>query len=97
MGNRSVSAAVYNSKYIRLNAQIEADIFLVSVQIGNVIANFIYRADDAPLYRRGNRDLVVVNVIVIAFFLFTKAYYVLRNKYRDKKWNSMTQEASFSV
>jgi hypothetical protein len=93
VGNRSVSAAVYNSKYIRVQIQIEANILLVSVQVGNVAANFIYRADDAPLYRRGNRDLVVVNVLVIAFFLFTKAYYVLRNKYRDKKWNGMTQEA----
>jgi hypothetical protein len=92
VGNRSVSAAVYNSKYIRVQIQIEANILLVSVQVGNVAANFIYRADDAPLYRRGNRDLVVVNVLVIAFFLFTKAYYVLRNKYRDKKWNAMTPE-----
>lgn len=62
--------------------------------MGNVAANFIYPADDAPLYRRGNRDLVVINVLVIVFFLFTKAYYVLRNKHRDKKWNSMTLEVS---
>jgi hypothetical protein len=67
---------------------------LVSVQVGNVAANFIYRTDDAPLYRRGNRDLVIVNVLVILFFLFTKAYYILRNRYRDKKWNDMTPEAS---
>ena len=92
VGNRSVSAAVYNSKYIRVQIQIEANILLVSVQVGNVAANFIYSADDAPLYRRGTRDLVVVNVLVIAFFLFTKAYYVLRNKYRGKKWNAMTPE-----
>jgi MFS transporter, ACS family, DAL5 transporter family protein len=64
----------------------------VSVQLGNVAANFIYRTDDAPLYRQGNRDLVVITVIVIIFFLFTKAYNVLRNKPRDKKWNSMTEE-----
>ncbi|KAN0099264.1 MFS general substrate transporter [Hyaloscypha variabilis] len=65
----------------------------MSVQIGNVIANFIHRTDDAPLYRRGNRDLVIVNVLAIAFFLFTKAYYVLRNQYRDRKWDAMTEEA----
>jgi 4-hydroxybenzoate polyprenyltransferase len=67
----------------------------VSVQIGNVIANFIYRTDDAPLYRRGNRDLVIVNVLAIAFFLFTKAYFVLRNRYRDRKWDAMTEEVRF--
>ena len=93
VGNRSVSAAVYNSKYFRSRTRIKTDMLLVSVQVGNVASNFIYRADDAPLYRRGNRNLVIVNVLVIMFFLFTKAYYVLRNKYQDRKWNAMTQEA----
>jgi hypothetical protein len=62
------------------------------VQLGNVCANFIYRTDDSPLYRRGNRDLVIINILVIGVFIFTKIYYVLRNKSRDKKWNAMTEE-----
>jgi hypothetical protein len=68
----------------------------VCVQLGNVAANFIYRTDDAPKYRRGNRDLVAINVLVIFVFLGTKAYYILRNKSKDKKWNAMTDDVSFS-
>ncbi|MCJ1236563.1 hypothetical protein MMC14_004544 [Varicellaria rhodocarpa] len=73
---RSVSAAMYN----------------ICVQLGNVISANIYRADDAPLYHRGNTDLIIINVLAIALFLATKIYYVLRNRYRDRKWNAMTAE-----
>ena len=62
------------------------------VQLGNVCANFIYRTDDSPLYRRGNLDLVIINILVIGVFILTKIYYVLRNKSRDEKWNAMTEE-----
>jgi len=70
---------------------------IVMVQLGNVCANFIYRADDSPLYRRGNLDLVIINILVIGVFISTKIYYVLRNKSRDKKWNAMTKEVCSSL
>ncbi|CAJ2508963.1 Uu.00g139890.m01.CDS01 [Anthostomella pinea] len=76
VGTRSVSAAVYN----------------MAVQTGNVIANFIYEDDDKPLYHRGNTALFAINVLAIALFLLTKAYYVWRNKQRDKIWNAMTEQ-----
>jgi len=76
VGARSVSAALYN----------------MFVQLGNVIANFIYRNDDKPLYHRGNTNLIVINLLVILLFIFTKVYYVTKNKIRDKKWNAMTAE-----
>ncbi|KAI1359779.1 major facilitator superfamily domain-containing protein [Xylaria arbuscula] len=76
VGTRSVSAAVYN----------------MSVQAGNIIANFIYLDDDKPLYRRGNSVLFAINVLGIAVFFSTKAYYVWRNKQREKIWNAMTEE-----
>jgi hypothetical protein len=62
------------------------------VQLGNVISNNIYRDDDKPLYRRGNRNLIVVNILSILLFIFAKLYYVTRNKKRDRKWNAMTHE-----
>ena len=62
------------------------------VQLGSIISANIYRDDDKPLYKRGNRVLVGINVLVIFLFLFTKAYYVVKNKIRDKKWNAMTPE-----
>lgn len=62
------------------------------VQLGNIVSANIYRADDAPLYRRGNRDLLAIVSVNIVWYLFTKTYYVLRNRQRDRKWNAMTQE-----
>ncbi|KAE9366618.1 MFS general substrate transporter [Stipitochalara longipes BDJ] len=76
VGARSVSAALYN----------------MSVQLGNICANFIYRTDDKPLYHRGNTNLVIINILSIALFLFTKAYYIWRNKQKARVWNALTPE-----
>ncbi|KAJ5893569.1 Major facilitator superfamily domain general substrate transporter [Penicillium taxi] len=74
--SRTVSAAMYN----------------MCVQASSVIGSNIYREDDAPLYRRGNRDLVGLVVLNIFIYIFTKVYYVWRNSSRDKKWRAMTQD-----
>ncbi|KAI0194272.1 major facilitator superfamily domain-containing protein [Xylaria flabelliformis] len=76
VGTRSVSAAVYN----------------MAVQAGNVVGNFIYLDDDKPLYKRGNSALFAINILAILVFLFTKVYYIWRNKQRDRIWNAMTEE-----
>lgn len=76
VGARSISAALYN----------------MSVQLGGISAAYIYREDDKPKYRRGNRTLVVVNVLSVALFLVAKAYYVWRNKVRTRQWEAMTRE-----
>ncbi|KAI1456226.1 MFS general substrate transporter [Annulohypoxylon moriforme] len=76
---RTVSAACYN----------------MFCQAGGIISSNIYRADDAPLYRRGNRQLLAVLVMNIVLYCLTKVYYVLRNRYRDQKWNAMTDDEKF--
>ncbi|KAL2848604.1 major facilitator superfamily domain-containing protein [Aspergillus pseudodeflectus] len=76
VGTRTVSAAVYN----------------MSVQMGNVIGNNVFRADDAPRYTRGYSVLLGLNLLGIALFLGTKVYYVKRNQYRDRVWAGMTDE-----
>jgi predicted MFS family arabinose efflux permease len=78
VGSRSVAAALYN----------------MMVQCGSIIGSNIYREDDKPLYQRGNRDLVIINIISICLFLFTKAYYVWRNKSRDRVWKAMSREVN---
>ncbi|CEL09160.1 Putative Permease of the major facilitator superfamily [Aspergillus calidoustus] len=76
VGTRTVSAAVYN----------------MSVQMGNVIGNNVFRADDAPRYTRGYSVLLGLNLLGIALFLGTKVYYIKRNQYRDRVWAGMTDE-----
>ena len=49
-------------------------------------------ADDRPRYRRGNRALLSINVLNIGLYVFAKVYYTLRNRFRDRKWNAMTEE-----
>ncbi|KAI1498719.1 major facilitator superfamily domain-containing protein [Biscogniauxia marginata] len=76
VGTRSVSAALYN----------------MSVQTGNIVANFIYADDDKPLYRRGNSVLFAINLFAIVLFILTKFYYMWRNKQRDRIWNALTEQ-----
>ncbi|KAL2002439.1 hypothetical protein VTN02DRAFT_6780 [Thermoascus thermophilus] len=73
---RTISAAVYN----------------MMVQLGNIISANIYQADDAPLYHRGNTNLMIINFLTLGVFLGTKLYYVLRNRSKARKWDAMTDE-----
>lgn len=42
--------------------------------------------------RRANRVLVGVCVMNIFLYIITKAYYIWRNKVRDREWNALTKE-----
>lgn len=64
----------------------------MAVQLGSIISSFIYRADDAPYYYRGNSALIAVNIIVIVLFFLTKAYYVWRNKQKERIWSAMSEQ-----
>ncbi|KIK70268.1 hypothetical protein GYMLUDRAFT_34764 [Collybiopsis luxurians FD-317 M1] len=72
---------------------VNASLYNMFVQVTTVVASQIYRADDAPRYRRGNLVLIIIcsfNVVVL--YPATKAYYIWRNKQRDRIWNAMTVE-----
>jgi cbb3-type cytochrome oxidase subunit 3 len=62
------------------------------VQLGNVVANFMYVSSDKPKYHKGNTKLVAINLVALVLFVLTKIYYVLRNKQRDRMWNALSEE-----
>lgn len=61
------------------------------VQASNIISSNIYRDDDKPMYRRGNKILLGILAWNFCFIIAIKFYYMWRNKTRDEKWNAMTQ------
>ncbi|KAG9095007.1 hypothetical protein FRC07_011165, partial [Ceratobasidium sp. 392] len=75
---RTVSAAVYNIRNIWLTSS-------------GTKAN-IYRADDKPLYKRGNRVLIGICSMNIVLYGLIFLFYRAINKRRDKIWNAWTKE-----
>ncbi|KAF7323734.1 Allantoate permease [Mycena kentingensis (nom. inval.)] len=72
---------------------VNASLYNMMVQASAIIYAQIYRKDDAPRYRRGNRALIIVNLVnIVVLYPGTKLYYVWRNKQRDRIWNAMTVE-----
>ncbi|RPD57141.1 MFS general substrate transporter [Lentinus tigrinus ALCF2SS1-6] len=74
VSTRTVSASIYNMCY-------QAD--------GMISAN-IYREDDKPLYKRGNRALIIICAANIVIYILTYAFYKGINRRRDRIWNSWT-------
>lgn len=72
---------------------VNASIYNMFVQASGIIAANIYRADDKPRYRRGNRTLIAISAVnLIILYPGAKLYYIWRNKQRDKIWNAMSPE-----
>jgi hypothetical protein len=73
---RTVASALYN----------------MCVQASNIISSNIYRDDDKPLYRKGNKVLIAICVWNFAIFIGAKIYYITVNKKRETLWSSMNKE-----
>ncbi|CZR68109.1 related to permease [Phialocephala subalpina] len=80
-----------NSNTVRTRA-VSAALYNMFVQAGNIVATNIYREDDKPLYRRGNKILLGICCFNILMFYLAKLYYIMRNRSRDRIWNAMSAE-----
>ena len=80
-----------NSNSVRTRA-VSAALYNMTVQTGNIVASNIYRDDDKPLYKRGNKILLAICCFNIVLLYGVKAFYIWRNKTRDRQWNAMTAE-----
>jgi hypothetical protein len=79
-----------NSNAVRTRA-VSAAIVNVFSQLANVASANIYREDDAPLYHRGNTQLIIIACAQLLQITLTIFYYRWRNARREKKWRSMTE------
>lgn len=101
MRTRTVGSAVYNmlcqtGSIISSNVcfVIPRDILLYRwlVLCLTYLLFQIYRTDDKPYYRKGNKILLALvgwNVLVT---IFIKLYYMRRNKKREQLWNAMSPD-----
>ncbi|KAI0064887.1 allantoate permease [Artomyces pyxidatus] len=72
---------------------VNASLYNMFFQASSVIYSQIYRADDAPRYRRGNRQLIVISAINLGvLYPGTKLYYIWRNRQKARVWDAMTPE-----
>lgn len=79
-----------NSGSVRTRT-VSASVYNISVQLGDIIGANVYISSDAPLYHHGNTILIAIDVAVLFIFLFTKLYYVLKNRSRAKRWDAMSE------
>jgi len=71
---------------------VGSSLYNMAVQASNVISSQIYRTNDSPLYRRGNKVLLGIAAYNATLFVGTKIFYVWKNNKRDQIWYSMTEE-----
>ncbi|KAF8913212.1 MFS general substrate transporter [Gymnopilus junonius] len=84
-----VAWASRNSFSVRTRT-ISASIYNICVQTGAIISANIYRADDKPLYKRGNRDLIAICCMNICLYAINFFFYRAMNARREKVWSLMS-------
>ncbi|KAJ7757496.1 major facilitator superfamily domain-containing protein [Mycena metata] len=86
-----VAWASRNSYSVRTRT-ISASCYNMFVQAGAIIYANIYRTDDKPLYKRGNRALIGVCCMNIVLYIGTFFFYRALNRSRDKKWRAWSKK-----
>ncbi|KJA28565.1 hypothetical protein HYPSUDRAFT_177732 [Hypholoma sublateritium FD-334 SS-4] len=84
-----VAWASRNSYSVRTRT-ISASVYNMFVQAGAIISANIYRTDDKPLYKRGNRDLIGICSYNLCLYIGTYFFYRTLNANRERKWKTMS-------
>ncbi|CAN8104480.1 unnamed protein product [Discula destructiva] len=71
---------------------IGATIFGMTIQASLLISSNIYRENDRPAYRAGNRALLGIVFANIVLVGLVKYYYTRRNAQRARVWDAMSAE-----
>ncbi|KAJ5921650.1 major facilitator superfamily domain-containing protein [Penicillium verhagenii] len=79
------------SNSVRTRA-VSAALFNIMIQLSGIASSNIYRSDDKPLYRRGNKQLIAINVAAIIAYALAKIYYVSRNRWKKTQWDKMDHQ-----
>ncbi|ODV80732.1 putative permease [Suhomyces tanzawaensis NRRL Y-17324] len=87
----SISWCSANSNSVRTRA-VSAAVVNIFSQAAGIIGSNIYRQDDAPLYHRGNTQLIGIAFGAIGTCLLARFYYIFRNKQKEKAWNKLSEE-----
>ncbi|KAH3670369.1 hypothetical protein OGAPHI_000884 [Ogataea philodendri] len=95
IGNPSAQAIIVSwcsrvSYSVRTRA-ISAPMSNIGIQLAGIAGSYIYRSDDSPKYRRGNRVIIGICCLNTVLFVLTKLYYISRNNYKRSKWNELSK------
>ncbi|KAF6842367.1 transporter YIL166C-like protein 1 [Colletotrichum musicola] len=86
-----VNLASRNSNAVR-SRTVSAALYNMTVQVSSIIGSNIYRADDAPIYRRGNSVLLGLAAWNLVLYAGGRAFYKWRNRVRGGKWEAMRED-----
>ncbi|KAL4739495.1 major facilitator superfamily domain-containing protein [Aspergillus similis] len=87
----NVSLTSRNAGSVRTRT-VGSALYNMICQASSIISSNIYREDDKPYYRRGNKVLLALVAWNVVMTVFIKCYYIWRNKSRDRIWNAMSSE-----
>ncbi|KIJ66393.1 hypothetical protein HYDPIDRAFT_86987 [Hydnomerulius pinastri MD-312] len=85
-----VAWASRNSGSVRTRT-LSASVYNMFVQAGAIVYANIYRTDDA-VNKRGNLVLIAICSMNIILYLLVFVFYREINRWRDRKWNVMTEK-----
>lgn len=88
IANSWVSANSYSVR----SRTVSGALVNISGQLSQIIGANIFRADDAPRYRRGISQLFAISIAAFAVTYLAKVYYIVRNKYKQRKWSKMSMD-----